>query len=253
MTASIEPHPGIYGKLPSHGDFVARRLPATFLDPWDRWLRESVADSRDHLVENWLEIYLTSPVWRFALSSGVAGQLPWAGILMPSVDRVGRYFPLTLACALPVSSNPIDIMAQSESWYDSAETLILSCLEDDFDLARFDQQVTELGAPCIEAHARVLAAGSSSSRRMPLPDNLSKAFPALLQQTLGELFFAFSFWWSHGSDMVEPSLLMCQGLPPSHGFAAMLAGDWKRWGWKQPLGSEGEGDARAGYSLHPAT
>jgi len=53
---------GLYSKLPSNGDLVSRRLTATFLGPWDRWLQESMADSRDQLGERWLDTYLTSPV-----------------------------------------------------------------------------------------------------------------------------------------------------------------------------------------------
>src|SRR5690606_36950533 len=30
--------PGFYGKLPSRGDFVSRRLPADFIGQWDAWL-----------------------------------------------------------------------------------------------------------------------------------------------------------------------------------------------------------------------
>jgi type VI secretion system protein ImpM len=236
--------PGVYGKMPSNGDFVTRRLPASFLEPWDQWLREAVSDSRDQLGERWLETYLTSPVWRFALSPGTAGELAWAGVLIPSVDRVGRYFPLTLACALAASSNPVEIMSGAQSWYDSAERLILSCLEDEFDLAGFDQQVKELGAPQAAGPAVTLPPGSSTHRRMPLPEQPGDACPALLRQALGELLFAFSVWWSRGSERVEPSLLVCQGLPPSRGYAAMLTGDWARWGWGQP----GKGERRDGRS-----
>ena len=53
-----------------------------------RWPR-----SRDALGEGWLETYLTAPVWRFALAAGCCGPAA-AGIWLPSVDRVGRYYPL---------------------------------------------------------------------------------------------------------------------------------------------------------------
>lgn len=233
MTASAEPEPGIYGKLPSNGDFVTRRLPAAFVEPWDQWLQQSIADSRDQLGEQWLDIYLTSPVWRFALSPGTSGQQSWAGLLMPSVDRVGRYFPLTLACPLPASDNPLSVLEVAVPWYDAAEKLLRSCLEQDLDLAAFDRQMLDLGPPPRAPQPIGSMPSLSSVWRMPLPDDLAGVSPALLNQALGELFFAFSLWWSQGSDLVDPSLLLCQGLPPSRGFAAMLAGDWLRWGWEK--------------------
>jgi type VI secretion system protein ImpM len=225
------PRPGIYGKLPSNGDFVTRRLPAAFVDPWDQWLRESISDSRDRLGDRWLDVYLTSPVWRFALSAGAAGQEAWAGLLMPSVDRVGRYFPLTLACPLSAGGAPTEVMAEARAWYDAAEKLLLSCLEDDLDLLGVDRQVQALGAPRCTRGQGLRVPTLASASRMSLPEDLAAVCPAVLNQALSELFFAYSLWWSQGSDCVEPSLLLCQGLPPSRGFAAMLAGEWPASGW----------------------
>ena len=99
--------PGFFGKLPGQGDFVTRRLPSEFLRVWDPWLQTSLTESREALGDGWLDAYLTSPIWQFVLTGGIAGQTPWAGLLMPSVDRVGRYFPLTVARALPESTNPL--------------------------------------------------------------------------------------------------------------------------------------------------
>ena len=57
---------GFYGKVPALGDFVGRGLPASFVDPFDLWLRAGLAASRARLGESWRDRYLTSPLWRFA-------------------------------------------------------------------------------------------------------------------------------------------------------------------------------------------
>ena len=57
---------GFYGKLPSHGDFLRRRVSDGFVGVWDAWLQESLATSRAVLADAWLDVYLTSPVWRAA-------------------------------------------------------------------------------------------------------------------------------------------------------------------------------------------
>ena len=87
---------GFFGKLPSHGDFLRRRASDAFVDAWDAWLRECLAASREALGERWLDVYLTSPAWRFVCAAGTCGPAPVIGLMVPSVDRVGRYFPLTL-------------------------------------------------------------------------------------------------------------------------------------------------------------
>jgi type VI secretion system protein ImpM len=92
--------PGWHGKLPSLGDFASRRLDAAFIDAWDSWLAAGLLGLRERNPAGWLDAYLASPSWRFLLMPGVlpgaAGAQGWAGVLMPSVDRVGRYFPFTI-------------------------------------------------------------------------------------------------------------------------------------------------------------
>jgi type VI secretion system protein ImpM len=91
---------GWYGKLPSAGDFASRRMPPEFVGPWDRWLQSGVAASRSALGERWQDLFLTFPIWRFVLPRGAFGPHAWCGVLLPSTDRVGRLFPLTLARCL---------------------------------------------------------------------------------------------------------------------------------------------------------
>ena len=98
---------GLFGKLPSHGDFLRRRVSDAFVDAWDAWLRECLAESRSALGERWIDVYLTSPAWRFVCERGVCGPAPVVGLMVPSVDRVGRFFPLTLVAELPDDINLI--------------------------------------------------------------------------------------------------------------------------------------------------
>ena len=88
--------PGWFGKLPFLGDFASRRLPDSFIKPWDEWLQPGLAAARDAMGERWLDLYLTFPVWRFVIPAGLLGDANWIGVLLPSVDRVGRCFPLTI-------------------------------------------------------------------------------------------------------------------------------------------------------------
>ncbi len=69
----------------------------------------------------WLDLYLTSPAWRFVCAGGACGPRPAIGLMVPSVDRVGRYFPLTLV-AHPLAE--IDMVAateQSAAFFERAE------------------------------------------------------------------------------------------------------------------------------------
>jgi type VI secretion system protein ImpM len=224
---------GFYGKLPHLGDFVTRRLPSQLIQPWDRWLRECMAASQSQLGEAWLGTYLTSPLWRFVLTPGIAGQDAWMGVLMPSVDRVGRYFPLTLAAPVGAPVDSFGLISANE-WFDAAESLALTCLDDGFELDAFDARVMALAPPDLPASAPVQSASRADAWHLSVPtlENLASAYPTMLSRALEDVFFAYSLWWSAGSDQVAPSFLVCQGLPPPDGYACLLAGDWAGRGWR---------------------
>ena len=160
---ALAPRLGFFGKLPARGDFVTRRLTRDFTDPWDGWLQDAIAMSAQQLGADWLDTYLTAPIWRFLLSAGVCGRLPMLGVMMPSVDRVGRYFPLTLAVTIADSAMPARAMLTAASWFDEVEQLALSALEDDADLDRIDREAEAIAPPTSESdRSRVL---SHRSRR----------------------------------------------------------------------------------------
>ncbi len=46
---------GFFGKLPSHGDFVRRRVADDFVAGWDSWLQQCLAQSRETLGDAWLD------------------------------------------------------------------------------------------------------------------------------------------------------------------------------------------------------
>jgi type VI secretion system protein ImpM len=225
--------PGFYGKLPSHGDFLQRGVSDDFINHWDAWLQDGMARSRSELGEEaWLEVFLTSPLWRFALASGVVGGPVWAGILLPSVDRVGRYFPLTIVAELPPGVLPFELAVAGNGWFDWAETLARRTLEDELvDLNRLESELRESDA--------LLAAVRPPETRLDL-DPLAAADAAACWLALGPdgdmgRFFArvadgfaaaardpLGLWWSVGSERIAPSVLLTRGLPPASEFRKLL-------------------------------
>jgi type VI secretion system protein ImpM len=91
------PRPVLFGKLPSHGDFIARGLDLTACDAWDRWASEGLVEIRERLGERYDDAHDRAPPWRFVDPPGRFG-LDWrAGALAPSIDGAGRRFIIMLA------------------------------------------------------------------------------------------------------------------------------------------------------------
>lgn len=95
--------PAWFGKIPSLGDFVSRRTPHGLASLWDAWIRQGLEHMR--LADGdqaWKDRFIRGPLWYFhcpALVTGVAV----VGAIAPSMDRVGRYYPLTVFAPVPAS------------------------------------------------------------------------------------------------------------------------------------------------------
>ncbi len=236
---------GYYGKVPGRGDFVCNHLPRGFVDPWDAWLQRAIASSRNCLLDGWLDTYLTSPIWCYYLSPGVCDSNGWIGVLMPSVDKVGRYFPLTMACSVPASVNPFELMASKERWFAETETLMLAILEDNLlELNEFDRQVRQLNTHFDESLPNLQETagwdgilGAGPHWRLPLNEDSGPmaSCTELSRQMLAARFSTYSLWWSNGSDQVSPSLLVSAGLPAAESFSALLDGRWQAGSWEEWL------------------
>jgi len=84
-----------FGKLPSIGDFVGRRMPHALATDWDYWLRSGLDQLRSEAPDTWTQRFIHSPIWFFLTPARVTG-VPACGVIAPSVDRVGRFYPLTV-------------------------------------------------------------------------------------------------------------------------------------------------------------
>jgi len=226
---------GFYGKLPCRGDFLQRRVRPQFVEVWDSWLQHCLAESIRQMQERWLEAYLTSPVWRFVLSPGICGDGAYGGVMVPSVDRVGRYFPLTIVASWEREDCALAVACGSRAWFDQAEALALLAPEaSDFDA--FDASVAQLPALAnaqdaaeslsLREHLNRADSLSSETRwRVPLHSvhSLQRAASVLASRELERALNPLSLWWSDGSQDTEPAWLCQRGLPPPETFAGLLS------------------------------
>jgi len=237
---------GFFGKLPSVGDFVRRRVDDGIVEIWDRWLQESIASSRDQLGDRWLELYLTAPMWRFFAPAGVLDRLPVAGVLFPSVDRVGRCFPFTVFVRLPEHTSAAVVADRCASWFERVEDLMLAQLEDDGhsvdgidDVLGATADQLDAALHSVPAHLGAMSFEDPGARltgclHLSLGERVDIGPTALawLGQIIDKSVPGAMYWWSSGSASVRPSWLITRRLPEPRAFAAMLSGAWGEWPWE---------------------
>jgi type VI secretion system protein ImpM len=186
---------GFFGKIPARGDFVRAGLPNGFITAWDDWLQSVIPVSRDALGEEWLPAWLEAPIWRFALARGVCGSDAVLGLWMPSMDRAGRHFPLTLAATVPDAG--IETLARNGAeWLAEAERAGLDAVMCDLAPDRLAGALALVPAPP--------TGGSSGGVDSGITDA------------------GASRWWTEGAPRVAPRTFEILGLPNGIAFAGML-------------------------------
>jgi type VI secretion system protein ImpM len=184
---------GFYGKIPARGDFVCVGLPRGFVDPWHAWIERMLLASRAELGEEWRPAWLEAAVWRFALPSRVCGPEPVIGLWLPSVDRVGRYFPLTFAVILRCG-DVVELIRDAGRFFRIAEEAGRAALEDDLPPEALAARLGEvIGVPPLDPGID------------PLP-----------------LAAADGIWWTEGAPRVPSRVFTRRDLPDGATFTAML-------------------------------
>ncbi len=176
---------GFFGKLPSRGDFLRVGLPRSFTDPWDDCMGRAMAGSRALLGEAWLPAWMEAPVWRFALPAGMCGSEAALGVWMPSVDRAGRHFPLTLVQLSPD-------WRDAGRWLAAAEAAGVAGLVEDLPPEVVLARLTE-----------------GNAEPVGLPD-------------LTAFGDGYALWWTDGSPFVPAGCLALGALPDAAVFASMI-------------------------------
>jgi type VI secretion system protein ImpM len=185
---------GLFGKLPARGDFVRENLPRDFTDSWDAWWQRGLGETQRLPRDEWIAAWLEAPVWRFLLPPGLCGRNGVLGIWLPSVDRAGRYSPLTIAATAPVDWAPF--AGAMTSFLAAAEQAGRDALEHDLAPADLLQRI----------HDAFIATDAP----VPAPD----------------LAPGRAAWWTEGGPRVAARLETANALPEGSRFAALIDDEW---------------------------
>lgn len=220
---------GFFGKIPGVGDFVRRRLPGSFVEPWDRWLTLMMSVWQERLGEpRWQELFSAGPLWQFVLTPCVCGPSGYMGVIGPSADRIGRRFPLAIVRVLTGKRLECEAALEEDSWFTAAAVLHRRVREDASVRAQqLDGYVRmlpqTLGARCKCDQGPVkqaLADGAKLPVHALLPISGQSVVPYL--QALWRLGSdrPVGLWWTMGSRALPASAIVDFELPKSLLFLA---------------------------------
>ena len=217
---------GLFGKLPAKRDFVAVNAPRRFLETWEPWLQSSVATAKQTIGTDWVQSYNRAPIWRYWLGADLCGDA-LIGAVMPSVDGVGRAFPLTIFASEDGDGLAPPEIDDNTPWCEDVEALLLSALDAGATLEGITEAMAAVRPPALYARAT-----SSGCRELSdggiLVDTTdgraSTAFLAARRYGHRRAFASQSFWWTIGGEGFPPCALSYIGLPPPTRFSDFLTG-----------------------------
>ena len=227
MDAAVTPTlPGWYGKLPFLGDFASRRLPTSFVRAWDDWLQQVIYGSRAVLGDQWLDKYLTCPVWHFALAPGICGRNAWFGLLMSSVDRANRHFPFTLAHGIPGDALRDVNPAAFARWLNLLEPEALAQLDLEGSVQRLEERLAAFAPPTPDEDTLPPAASDLKSYynapRYATHAEIPSVITAMLHESTRPSEAPESLWWTSSDDPQMCIAWLCSGLPTSDRYSYMI-------------------------------
>lgn len=219
---------GLYGKLPAKRDFIAVGASRGFLGVWEPWMQSGLSASRLALGSAWQPAFLRAPIWRFWLGARICGA-PVLGAFMPSVDGIGRYFPLTLfdraGADDPVAPPEYETF---EGWFERAEAVLLSALADGTrfeDLTEMAGRLPSPESPCPDpVEAGAVRARDGSLVALADAGAFGRVMAALRPADRGRVHGGMSYWWTAGGDDFPPRAVACLGMPAPELFSGMLTG-----------------------------
>ena len=211
---------GGFGKIASAGDFIRFGMSPQFVKIWDGWLQAGIAACRETLGGRWQDSYFSAPVWRFTVPAGLAGPTPALGVMMPSVDRVGRQFPLTLAVSVRTPQPLAELHFSNTNTFEAMEDIAFATLD--------ELPLDDLKARCAALAPPVpgIAGPDISPAGVLRLDGVSDLAPALAAKSISQSS-GQCLWSARLEDSVR--LIRSTGLPQGGLFAALMDLENPHW------------------------
>ena len=179
-----------FGKIPSAGDFISRRMPYAVQQFWDRWCAASMESLKERNPVSGWGLWGNMPKWAFLLPAQPSVPFGQLGVIAPTCDRVGRNFPFLVTTAL-TGENIASVVPRA-----ALIALAWSAAITDAQIAR--SHVEALDAKLTDALASQLAqelpGGDVDVTLPPGVSPLTLPWPELA--TSFDLQGSESYWWS---------------------------------------------------------
>jgi type VI secretion system protein ImpM len=160
---------------------------------------------------------MAAPFWRFAALLPYCRDKGLAGVMIPSIDKVGRHYPLSVIAVLDSPKAAIAAALRSQHWFCHIERVALSALLGHLSFAEFDAKLASTMSPggsgLLSPDALRCGVGALDPTRLS---------PAAISRSAPSRPAAFSLWWTRTPGRGRQAFLMFPGLPGSDDFLRLV-------------------------------
>jgi type VI secretion system protein ImpM len=231
--ADVDSMIGWYGKTPSTGDFVSRRLARPTLNEVDRWCEVGMLALRERAPDTWERAYASAPTWNALVPARVIAPHACLVAVAASSDRVGRRFPFCVVASPPQPA--LAGIASLGEYGEAVSTLVEQSTHASIGMDEFDARLSALAARYFDGGAA--STGDSSdigavldelaidaTDLVTVPFGAHAAFPWPDLARTFEPAGTTSYWWGHRASAPLPGGFTHRGtLAPS--LFVMLFGE----------------------------
>ncbi|OED39510.1 type VI secretion-associated protein [Chromatiales bacterium (ex Bugula neritina AB1)] len=226
---------GYYGKLPQRGDFISANLPQTFIKPWDDWAQSLVMACKNSEPVATADLWFRLPAYRFLLSSRIAGENGWIGLLLPSCDSVGRLFPFCVVSAIDPKQSPLLAFQLHQDFFGRIEALCTEIYSNSTKLETLADRLATIDpgdseSTYVEAQT---SHNQSSDERQTIAlrtgnDPTSSTFWSTAAHVLlDSSWSAYSIWSRSPIHDLPPETILCEGLPSNATCESFFTADFR--------------------------
>ena len=202
----VAPVTAWYGKSPSTGDFVSRRLSKSTIDTLHLWVGTGMAALRERAPDDWPIHYASAPVWNALLPAGIVSAQPHIAIIASSFDRVGRRFPMCVLVALAHGSATLARIVSLPDYCAALARLVGQSIRTSIGADELDRRLATLTAEQFRAEpapadalsdiVEVLGNAALENEQTTVPLNVDSAFPWPNLTREFDPTTPTSYWWS---------------------------------------------------------
>ena len=218
---------GWFGKLPSTGDFAGRGMPRALQEVVHDWISSGMAALACLHQEDWQDGYLVSPVWHFAVNSGIWDNPALVGCVAPSVDKIGRYSPLMAVRAFDWRDISLVLPPRSR-WLYQVDEILRRVISEGIAVEEvYDLLAEKLESEAVTRQNENSAAGILGDLGIVDSSTVDVGKAWFSWPDLPTLFADRSnrsFWWAEPSPKSPPRKIIHSGKPDSSLFCLLMDG-----------------------------